>query len=146
MTETGKVTKIDGCFVTVNCKPFLACYTCGGRICGAGGGRDIVARNSSGLELAPDDYAEISVSAGKISGSLFRAFGLPVLAFAAAYGASSFLPETTEKTRVLAGLAGCLAGVLAACLLGKRKRAFPEVLRTIPAPGDNKEASCPEEV
>ena len=144
MTETGKVTKIDGSFVTVNCKPLLACHACGSKICGAGG-RDIVARNPRGITLSPGDYAEIGLPAGRIVGPVLRVFGLPALAFIVAYAASASVLGDTEKIRVLSGLAGCLVGAVAAFLWGKRKNVYPEVLRAVPAPGDaDKPQSCPE--
>ena len=141
MTETGKVTKIDGSFVTVQCRPFLACHTCGSRICRPRN-RDIIVRNPRGLKLQPGDYAELDLPASRLLGPLFRVFGLPVLAFIAAYVFSPRIFGDTEKVRVLAGCTGCLLGALAAYLLGRRKNTFPEVLRAVPAPMEAD--ACPE--
>ena len=144
MTETGKVTKIDGSFVTVSCKPFPACHSCGSRLCGTRG-RDIVARNPHGIKLEPGDYAQLSLPASQMVGPALRVFGLPVSAFILAYAASAYVPGAAQNIQVLAGLAGCLLGALAAFLLGRRRNACPEVVQTVPAPADaDKPEDCPE--
>jgi positive regulator of sigma E activity len=122
MTGTGKVTKIDGDLVTVNIQPSAACQSCGSKTCSSANcGRDIVARNTRGIPLKPGDYAEITLPASRAVSALLRVFGLPVLAFAACYVFAGHVPEGGEGLRVACGLGGCLLGVAAAVLAGRRE-------------------------
>jgi positive regulator of sigma E activity len=137
MTGTGKVTKIDGNFVTISCKPSLACHSCGSKTCSPAG-RDIVARNTRGIPLKPGDYAQISLSAGHIVSSAVRVFGLPAAAFAVFYTASGSVLGEAEAARILCGLAGCALAAFWLCVWGRPKAAFPEVVRGFP-PGEKNE-------
>jgi sigma-E factor negative regulatory protein RseC len=131
VTETGKVTKINENFITVSCKPSLACHSCGRASC-ALGGRDIVAHNSRELPLAPGDYVELNLPTSRTAGSALRVFGLPAAAFALFYIAAGALPVEAENARVLLGLAGCALTAFLLSLWGRRKAAFPEVARVLP--------------
>ncbi|MCL1818127.1 MAG: SoxR reducing system RseC family protein [Spirochaetaceae bacterium] len=133
MTGTGKVTKIDGSLVTVTLKPSAACHGCGSTTCSsAGRGRDIVARNTHGIPLAPGDYAELTLPASRAVSALLRVFGLPVLAFAACY-ASVYAFGGGELLCIACGFGGCALGVAAAVVIGRRGVVLPEVLRGLPA-------------
>jgi positive regulator of sigma E activity len=132
MTGTGKVTKINGNFVTIRCKASLACHSCGRAGCAVSGSRDIVAHNSRGLPLKTGDYVELRLPAFRTASSALRVFGLPAAAFAVFYFAAGRLWGEAENARVLSGLAGCVLGAFLVSLWGRRKAAFPEVARALP--------------
>jgi positive regulator of sigma E activity len=132
VTETGKVTKINGAFVTLKCKPCLSCHACGARHC-VQTGREVAARNTLNIPLALGDEAEISVPATKTIGSILKVFGIPVLVFILAY-VGVHLSGGTEAACVLSSLAGLFISAAAIALLGRRSASFPEVLRAVEQP------------
>ncbi|MDR1931487.1 MAG: SoxR reducing system RseC family protein [Spirochaetales bacterium] len=131
MTETGKVTKIDGVFVTLRCKPGPVCHGCGAESCLAG--REVTARNPRNIPLAPGDYVEISAPPAAALRSALRVFGLPVLGFALFYAGAGCVFGGTEKIWALAGFAGLILSAAALAFFGGRDRAFPEVLSAVQA-------------
>ncbi|MDR1626695.1 MAG: SoxR reducing system RseC family protein [Spirochaetia bacterium] len=128
MTETGKVTKIEGEIITLRCKPGLACHGCSSAICSAGG-REVRARNPRRIPLKAGDEAEISLSASSGFLSALKVFGIPVLSFVVFYGVAGVFSGWKESLCVLAGLSGLILAALVLFFAGRRNPALPEVLR-----------------
>jgi positive regulator of sigma E activity len=129
MTETCKVTKIDGVFVTLQCKPSLSCKGCGAASCSARG-REVTARNPRNIPLSTGDQAEISVPPAAGVKSALKVFGLPVLVFALFYAGAGYVFNAAEAASVLAGFAGLVLCAASLAFFGRRG-AFPEVLRSV---------------
>ncbi|MDR3199988.1 MAG: SoxR reducing system RseC family protein [Spirochaetales bacterium] len=127
MTETGRVTKIDGAFITLQCKPALGCKGCGAESC-ASRGREVTARNPRNIPLSPGDRAEISVPPAATVSSALRVFGVPVLVFALLYAGADYVFDGKESFSVLSGFAGFILAAAALAIFGRRGSAFPEVL------------------
>jgi positive regulator of sigma E activity len=131
MTEIGKVTKINGAFVTLSCKPSPACRGCGGGACKTRG-RELSARNSRNIPLKEGDYAEISLPPVQTLKASLRVFGLPLAAFALFYFcAGYFFGGGAEVPRVLSGLAGLFLAFTAVFFWGRKNADSPEVLRGV---------------
>lgn len=147
MTETAKITSIDGDLVTVLCGPgqgsSLRCNTCGGESC-ALKARPYAARNVMGLELLPGDVVEISVAPSRALTAGLIVLGIPLAGFALFYAIASQLWQG-DAAATLAGFCGLLVGFLPA-LIWKRLRTtsdLPEVSALLerPAAGARPSAS-----
>jgi positive regulator of sigma E activity len=131
MSGIGKVTKINGAFVTLSCKFSPACDVCGSKICKTRG-RELTARNSRNIPLKEGDYAEIFLPPVQTLRAALRVFGLPLAAFILFYFAGGYLLELRAETpRALSGLAGLGLALAAVFFWGRRSAGFPVVLREV---------------
>jgi len=141
VTETAKITKIEGEIVTVLCAngagSSQSCTTCGVGNCRVKA-RPFTARNSRGFDLKPGDEVEISVAPSHAVVAGLIVLGIPVAAFAVCWAVAAAL-FIGDLLPVLAGFGGLVVGVLPA-LAWKRFRRFddiPEVSAVV-------ESSAPE--
>lgn len=82
--------------------------------------RTFEARNPGGLPLAPGDRVRIHLPPGRTILSSVVLFGLPLALFPVFY---LLAPSESEYLRAAAGLAGSLAGFLAAGAVFRRRKA-----------------------
>jgi positive regulator of sigma E activity len=130
VTETGKVTGIEGDIITLRCKPGPACGGCSGAGCGSPG-REVMACNTRHIPLKAGDEAEIFMP--PVSGvfSALKVFGIPVLAFVLFYGIAGILAMWKESVCVPAGFAGLILASLVLYFAGRKNAVFPEILRVM---------------
>ncbi len=133
MTETAKITKIEGNLVTVFCGNGAgsaaagsadSCATCGGASC-LMKSRPYTARNSRGLDLKPGDEVEISVAPSRAVVAAIVVLGIPVASFALCWTVAMRL-FVGELVPALAGFCGLVIGILPA-LVWKRFRRFDDM-------------------
>jgi positive regulator of sigma E activity len=130
MTETGKVTKIEGDVVTLLCAPGPVCGSCSRAGCCGSGGREVRARNPRRIPLKTGDEAEISLPPAAGLLSALKVFGIPILAFAVFYSIAGISGGWRESLCVAAGFAGLIPAGLVLFFAGRRNPAFPEILRS----------------
>ncbi len=129
MIERGTVSAVEGTLVVISCRE--SCSNCGN--CGEKPGAVVRAVNRQGLVLSPGDLVEYEVNSARALRAGFLLLVLPLLLFFPFYYVAS-LVSALEPLRVLAGLGGVAAGVLANVLLrrvrGSREE-YPEVVKKI---------------
>jgi len=138
VTETARITSVNGELVTVLCGPgpgaSLRCNTCGGESC-AVKARPYAARNGLGLELRPGDVVEISVPPSRALTAGLIVLGVPLVGFALFYVIAAQVWQG-EAAPTLAGFCGLVVGFLPA-LIWKRIRKtsdLPEVSALLERP------------
>jgi positive regulator of sigma E activity len=140
VTETGRVTKIEGDIITLRRGPGPACGGCRAH---CGGGGEITARNPRRIALKPGDEAEIFLSAGTGLFSVVKVFGIPALAFTVFFIAAGMLSGWKESLCVLAGFAGLILAAFVLFFAGRRNQVFPEILRAAETEPDSNSDSYP---
>jgi positive regulator of sigma E activity len=127
VTETGRVTKIEGDIITLRRGPSGICCSCAKTGCAVA--QEVKARNPRRIPLQAGDEAEISLRATAGLCAALKMFGIPVLAFAVFYVIAGILSGWKESLCVPAGLAGLILAALVLFFAGRRSAALPEVLR-----------------
>lgn len=114
-----KATDLKDGVVLVGCGS-KGCEACKASMFCDGKTRTFEAANPDGIALAPGDRVRIFLPPGRTILSSVLLFGLPLALFPLLY---LLAPSESEFVRAGAGLAGGLAGFLAAGLLFRRKKA-----------------------
>lgn len=131
MTEIGKVTKIDGERITIQCKPSAACHSCNSGMCEVKD-RELTARNSRKIMLSEGDYAEIFLPSSQILVAGFQVLIMPLILFFLFYFTAKLgFGVTKEGFLVLIGLVGLLIGFLVTYRIGRSNAGLPEVVKKL---------------
>lgn len=134
MKETGKINKLEGEKVYLECGDTSACKGCSaGAFCKTKD-REIVAVNRLNIPLHSGDKIEIYLPPGRTIFSGFIVLIFPLLTFIAAFViAGKVLPGSDEGTRALFGVIGLGAGFGISLLYNRiaKNRNFPEVTRKL---------------
>ncbi len=133
MTERGIVVRVEGGIAGVRLSA-SSCASCGG-CAGVGPAeeRTLKAVNRTGRALRAGDEVEVEIHTGRAVLGGFLILVLPLLLFLLFYGGASLAGIRAEGLRLLGGLAGVGAGLLATLAGGKRKKAqeLPEIVRIL---------------
>lgn len=118
MTETAKITSVDGELVRVICGPgpgsALRCNTCGAASC-AVNSRPYAVRNVMGFDLRPGDVVEISVPPSRALVAGLIVLGVPLAGFVLFYAIAAQLWRG-QAAATLAGFCGLAVGLLPALI------------------------------
>jgi hypothetical protein len=128
MTETGKITAIQGTTLTLARENDAACFGCPDSECKARA-FSYRAENTAGLPLRPGQLVETETSASPLKQGL-GALLPPALGFIAGYGVAGLaVPAAGEPLRAAAGALALFA--VAGALYLIRRRHPPEIVRRV---------------
>ena len=131
MTETARVSNIDGRTVTIACAGKGTCKSCSSSFC-ATDQRIFEASNTKGFNINVGDTVDVYLAPGKTVAAGFLVLIVPLILFMVGYSVSGRLfSATSEGIQALFGLVGLAAGFGLSFLYGKKKRAsnMPEIIR-----------------
>jgi len=130
MTEIGRVKRIDGDRVLLQCKALASCHACANGSCNVKG-RDLTATNSKSLKIEIGEYVEVYLPSSQAIFSGFLVFIFPLLLFFTTFLAMEKALGFGQGTAMLAGLGGLLLGFLFSYLVAKRYAKLPEITRMV---------------
>jgi len=130
MTEIGRVKRIDGDRVLLQCKALTSCHACGNGSCNAKG-RDLTAANSKAFKIEIGEYVEVYLPSSQAIFSGFLVFIFPLLLFFTTFLAMEKAFGFGQGTAMLAGLGGLVLGFFFSYLVARRYARLPEITRTV---------------
>ena len=134
MKETGKINRIEGENIYLECGDTSACKGCSASAFCKTRDREIVAVNHLDIPLHQGDKVEIYLPPGRTIFSGFIVLIFPLLTFIAAFVLAGIaFPGSDEGTRALFGVIGLAAGFGISLLYNRlaQKRNYPEVVKKL---------------